>query len=364
MADSGMKGAGASFALVAAALLLAGCDRDDQQIKVYRVAKAPLENAPPPDASMPTNASSPSTMTATAPGPSTTAQPPKHWESQPLSQMRQASFLVRGENGATADISFVVLGPAAGNVLDNVNRWLGQIAQPPVNAEKLKSMIQPLSTPRGEIAVVDLSGQPENGDASKDGRIVGAVATDESGTAFFKMRGNAAVVGAEKENFLKWVSASRANASTTAAEPTQPASPPPDSDKPQIKWDVPAGWTPAAASAMRYVSFAVEKNGEKADISVVTFPGEGGGDLDNVNRWRQQIGLGAIDASALQAMVASKQAGDARIEMVDMSGASARVLAAWTRQKGRAWFFKMTGPASLVEQEKANFEKFLQSISF
>lgn len=281
--------------------------------------------------------------------------------------MRQASFLVRGENGATADISFVVLGPAAGNVLDNVNRWLGQIAQPPITAEKLKSMVQPLSTPRGEIAVVDLSGQPENGDASKDGRIVGAIATDESGTAFFKMRGNTAVVGAEKESFLKWVSASRANASTTAAAetPTQPAPPPPsDSDKPKIKWDVPPGWTPAPPSAMRYVSFAVEKNGEKADISVVTFPGEGGGDLDNVNRWRQQIGLGAIDASALKSMVASTQAGDARIDMVDMSGANARVLAAWTRQKGRAWFFKMTGPASLVEQEKANFEKFLKSISF
>src|SRR5215212_9572233 len=96
MADLGMKGTGASLALVAAVLLLAGCDRDDQQIKVYRVAKAPLENTPPPDAAMPTNASSPSTSMATAPGPNTTAQAPKHWVSQPLSQMRQASFLVRG----------------------------------------------------------------------------------------------------------------------------------------------------------------------------------------------------------------------------------------------------------------------------
>ena len=364
MADSGMKGAGASFAFMVAVLLLAGCDRDDQQIKVYRVAKAPLENTPPPAASMPTNASSPSTSAATASGPGTTAQPPKHWEAQPLSQMRQASFLVRGENGATADISFVALGPAAGNVLDNVNRWLGQVAQPPITEEKLKSMIQPLSTARGDVAVVDLTGQPENGDASKDGRIIGAIATDENGTAFFKMRGNNAVVGAEKENFLKWVSASRANASTTAAAETTKPSAPANPDKPQIKWDVPPGWSPAPPSAMRYVSFAVEKNGEKADVSVVTFPGDGGGDLDNVNRWRQQIGLPAIDASALKPMVTSTQAGDARIEMVDMSGASARVLAAWTRQNGRAWFFKMTGPASLVEQEKANFEKFLQSIRF
>src|SRR4051812_15030774 len=191
---------------------LCGCDRDDQQIKTYRVAKAPLESTPPPDTSMmPTNASSPAVASLSAPSSSTTAEVPKNWEAQPLSQMRLASFLVRGENGATADVSFVALGPAAGNVLDNVNRWLGQLKQPAVNQEKLKSMIQPVATDRGEVAFVDLSGQPENGDPNKDGRIVGAIAAEENGTSFFKMRGNAALVGAEKENFIKWVRTSRAS---------------------------------------------------------------------------------------------------------------------------------------------------------
>jgi hypothetical protein len=115
---------------------------------------------------------------------------------------------------------------------------------------------------------------------------------------------------------------------------------------------------------MRYASFATEKNGEKADISVVTFPGDGGSDLENVNRWRQQIGLPAVEAAALQSMVAAVHAGDVHIDTVDMAGANARVLAAWTRQNGRAWFFKLAGPANLVEQEKPKFEAFLQSIRF
>src|SRR4051812_43813561 len=202
---------GAVFLIIIGAVLaFCGCERDDQQIKVYRIAKAPLESTPPPDTSMmPTNASSPSASSLTVPGASNVADVPKNWEPQPLSQMRLASFLVRGANGATADISFVMLGPAAGNILDNVNRWLGQLKQPAVNEEKLRSTIQPLATTRGDVAVVDLSGEPENGDPNKDGRIIGAIATDETGTAFFKMRGNAALVGAEKENFLKWVSASR-----------------------------------------------------------------------------------------------------------------------------------------------------------
>ena len=362
-----MRGA-VSFAIIAATIAFCGCERDDQQIKVYRIAKAPLESTPPPDTAMmmPTNASSPSASSMTAPASMAVADVPKNWEPQPLSQMRLASFLVRGENGATADVSFVMLGPAAGNVLDNVNRWLGQIKQPAVTEEKLKSMVQPLATTRGDVAVVDLSGEPETGDPLKDGRIIGGIATDETGTAFFKMRGNVALVGAEKQNFLKWVSASRSasSAPATTTSTTTTTAPAADTEKPQIKWEAPAGWSPAPASAMRYASFAVEKNGEKADISVVTFPGDGGNDVDNINRWRQQIGLPAVGSEVLKSMIAPVHAGDVNLDSVDMSGTSARVLAAWTRQGGRAWFFKMSGPSPLLEQEKPKFVAFLQSIRF
>ena len=351
----------ASLSLVVAALLLGGCDRSDQQIKVYRVAKAPLENAPP-DAALPTNASSSSSLPVAAPNMSEAAIIAPNWEPQPPSQMRQASFLVHGDDGTVADISFVTLGPAAGNVLDNVNRWLGQLAQPPVTEEKLKSLIQPLRTARGEVAVVDLSGRPENGDEAKDGRIIGAIAADGTGTAFYKMRGNATLVGAEKENFLKWVSSSRSTDTTSSSTNATP--PPANSDKPQIKWEVPQGWSPAPVSAMRYASFAVEANGEKADISVVTFPGDGGSDTDNVNRWRQQLGVPGVDSNALKSMMTPVHAGEIHIDTVDMAGADARVVAGWLRRDGRAWFFKLTGPATVVEREKPGFVTFLQSVRF
>jgi hypothetical protein len=353
---------GVSVAIVAALALLCGCDRDDQQIKVYRVAKAPLETTSPPEAAMPTNASSPSALSASAPGltTATAAETPKNWEPQPLSQMREASFIVHSDNGATADISLVRLGPAAGNVLDNVNRWLGQLKQPAVTEEKLRAMIQPL----GDAAVVDLSGQPENGDPAKDGRIIGAIAADEKGTAFYKMRGNAALVGAEKENFLKWVGASRGGTSTSLAANATTTPAPSESDGPKIKWELPSGWSTTPPSAMRYASFSAEKNGEKADISVVTFPGDGGSDVDNVNRWRQQIGLPAVGEELLKPMITAVPAGEVHIDAIDMAGSSARLLAGWTRQGGRAWFFKMTGPPQLIEEEKPKFMAFLQSIRF
>src|SRR4030095_15909173 len=138
------------------------------------------------------------------------------------------------------DISFVKLGPAAGNVLDNVNRWLGQLGQPPVTPEKLTGMIQKLPTARGEVDVIDLNGKPEDGDASKDGRIIGAIASDEA-TSFFNMRGNPALVGAEKEKFLKWIAAVRTGAGSESTAMPQGAAP--SSNKPQVKWAV----TPACA---------------------------------------------------------------------------------------------------------------------
>src|SRR5262252_3681543 len=103
-------------------VLLAACD-NKSEIKVYRVSKAPLEETGAAEqGAMPANAPSPSMPGGMAPVASTASVPtPPNWQPQPLSQMRQASFLVRDESGAVADISLVSLGVSAGNVLENVN---------------------------------------------------------------------------------------------------------------------------------------------------------------------------------------------------------------------------------------------------
>ena len=337
--------------------LFAGCNRENDQIKVYRLAKPSGESEPiEKDAVASTNAPVKSTLER-VPTASNNVPTPAGWEPQPLSEMRQASFLIKGENGAVADISFVKLGPAAGNVLDNVNRWLSQLGQSPVTSEQLAEMIQKLPTARGEADVVDLNGKPEDGDASKDGRIVGAIASD-GGTSFFKMRGNAALVGAEKEKFLKWIAATLAGGGSESPSMAQVAVP--SSNKPEIKWDVPPDWSRGPSSAMRYASFAVAS--DHVDISVVTFPGDGGDDLGNINRWRQQLGLPPAEASGSN--VVPLKTNETTFSTIDIAGANARTVAAWTRKDGRAWFFKLTGTSTGVEKEKPNFVKFVQSVRF
>ena len=359
-----MKGYVVYFGLLV--VLIAGCDKKSE-IKVYRISKAPLEeSAPAQQNAMPTNAASPARPAGMAAAASTSVSTPPNWEPQPLSQMRQASFLVKGENGAVADISLVSLGPAAGNVLENVNRWLEQLGQPPITAEKLAEITQRLTTSIGEVTIVDLAGLPKDADPAKDGRIVAAIVPGSASTLFFKMRGNADLAEAQKPDFIKWVAAICA-AQTENKSPSMAAMPvaPQDSSAPQIKWKTPEGWTEVPPSSMRYASFSVSgEDDAKIDISIVTFPGEGGGNADNVNRWRRQVGLAPIDDKEITTKIVPMNAGSANFSMVDMAGGDSRVIAAWTRRTGRSWFFKMSGPGPLTEREKPKFFDFLRSIEF
>src|SRR5215471_7779535 len=76
----------------------------NSEIKVYRVSKARLEeSAPQQQETMPTNTAAPRMPGGLASAARTSLPTPPTWEPQPLSQMRQASFLVKGENGAVAD---------------------------------------------------------------------------------------------------------------------------------------------------------------------------------------------------------------------------------------------------------------------
>ena len=377
-----------TLAFVPATLtLLSGC-KDKEEIKVYRVSKAPLESPvaeaspagmPPmenPPAENPPMVGAPGMGAASADQPPLiTSNPPANWQPQPLSSMRQASYLLKGDNGATADISLVILPGPAGGILENINRWLSQLGQPAIDDAKLSQMGQHVTSPLGDVTVVDLQGLPAGGNELKDGRIVGGIAVAPEGTIFFKMHGNAALAESQKQAFIQWIGSVRMSDSTAATAPAAAAAPvaqsmppmpaPADSDKPPVKWDVPDTWKPAPGAAMRYATFTASgQNSGTAEISVVMLDGEGGGDLQNVNRWRGQIGLAPVADADLKSLIVPLKAKDSDILTVDIAGAKARMLAGWTRVDGRSWFFKLTGSDALATAEKQRFTKFLQSVQF
>jgi hypothetical protein len=138
-------------------------------------------------------------------------------------------------------------------------------------------------------------------------------------------------------------------------------------------WTKPESWTEQPASSMRRASFlSGEKDGERADISVVTLSGPAGGMLANVNRWRGQIALAEIDEATLNQQLEPIEIAGEQGHLMDMAGEKRpegktkpqRTVAAVIVHEGTSWFFKMTGEDSVVAAEKPAFIAFLKAFRF
>jgi hypothetical protein len=139
----------------------------------------------------------------------------------------------------------------------------------------------------------------------------------------------------------------------------------------QLTWKTPAGWTEAPPSDMRVASFKVAgANGKQADVSVIPLPGMAGTDSANVNRWRGQVGQPVMTDDELQKAAEKIEAGGQPAQLYDIAGknpaggGAERILGVIQHRDGMAWFYKMTGDADLVEQQKPAFVEFLKSLSF
>ena len=140
---------------------------------------------------------------------------------------------------------------------------------------------------------------------------------------------------------------------------------------PKLQYTVPADWQEAPPGPMRAASFRVAgKDGKQADVSVIPLPGLAGSDLDNVNRWRGQVGLPAVSEPELAKLAQAVEVAGQPANLYEQagtnagSGDSSRILAAIQRRDGVAWFFKMTGDDALVAQQKPAFVNFLKSVGF
>ena len=133
-----------------------------------------------------------------------------------------------------------------------------------------------------------------------------------------------------------------------------------------LAWQAPAGWVQKKASAMRKGSYAVPGPGGDADLSITAFPGDVGGELANVNRWRSQIGMTPLAASELDAAVSHLQVSNLDLVVVELfpkgDPKAKSILGAMVPYAGSTWFFKLSGPGTSVQAGRDAFLGFLRTV--
>jgi hypothetical protein len=347
-----------SIILGGAMFMAAVCNaRGDDEIRAYTVPKETSPVAATPD--IPVNAA-PVQWTA-----------PDSWQKLTPTSIRLGNFVVPGQNGKKAEVTVTSFPGAVGTELDNVNRWRRELGLEPVEQSGVSSEAVTVDGSEGKL--FDLAGA--------SARTVVAMIPHNSAMWFFKIRGDAEVVGAARaafSDFLKSVHFSGAVeevpppanvASSALPPPAPPVAADVAPDMPQ--WKPPTDWTETEPGPMIFKKFSIsDPAGAKAAVSISFFPGDVGGVFANVNRWRGQMGLSPLEADRLASVTETVETAGGKATLVDFTGTDAktgqlaRLIGAIVPHGEQTWFYKLLGSSALVGKEKDGFVQFVKGVHY
>src|ERR1043166_1829259 len=348
------------------ALLVSGCRREETT--AYSVPK---------EASAPIVAASAPTIPTAGGSAKVHWKVPAGWQELPGNEMRLGNFVVPGASGTKAEVSVLSFPGSVGTEIDNVNRWRGQIGLDPIAGDQLKAETVTVGGSNGKFYDI-------GGGADKK-RILAASVSRGENTWFFKMLGDDAVVAAQRNSFAEFLKSVSFDGTTSdATEPvvtkpvstntkkvpgaTEPITVESAAGKPQ--WKAPADWTAAAASAMIKAKYVIARaENQKAEVTISSFPGDVGGTLANVNRWRGQLGLSPVDQAGMEKLVSSVDVLGGKAMLVEMNGTDqtgqkTMMIAAMVPRSGETWFYKLIGHPEVVAAQKEAFIGFVQSVRY
>jgi hypothetical protein len=297
---------------------------------------------------------------------------PSGWEAQPAGGMRLANYLVP-VNGATGQVSVVVLPQVVGRDLEVLNIFRERLQVPPLESGELAALGAETAIGQDKGRLFDMLGAAAE-DGGVQNRLLVAVLEDGQASYYFNLFGPSALVETEKPQFLALLKSvvketEAAPAMTATRPPVAPVSPmaaatPTAEGRPQ--WEVPEGWRETPPTRMLLARFEAGGDSGKAEITVSMFPGDVGGTVANVNRWRAQIGLAPWgEAEVTQALAQLEVEGGTAmaVEFTDEKAQGGRRLIGVIWPRGtHTWFYKMVGDDAVVEREKSAFMRFVKSV--
>jgi hypothetical protein len=352
-----------------------GCDKDETAIRTYSAPK----DVPAPQVAADQTPASVSTSDQPEPGanlPITWTIPPG-WKQVPGSnQMRFATFAVSPAD-PKAQVTVVPLPMEAAAVLPNVNRWAGQLKLPAVSQSDLTTYTRQTQVSGEQATLVDMTGSAESGDPPT--RMLAAIVPHDDRAWFFTLKASEPLVAGQKAAFDQFIHSIQfpAGSAASAGPPSPDAAPSELPGKPSgetfklAKWKAPQGWQEEpGANRMRVTSFKVGSGAEQAEV-IVSHMGQGqtGSFVDNINRWRGQVGLEPILEQKVGDLKPIQMAGHEALFLA-LTGPSQsdqpakQILVAIDIEGRDFWFVKMLGPESLVSAQQDAFKQFLESMKF
>lgn len=129
-----------------------------------------------------------------------------------------------------------------------------------------------------------------------------------------------------------------------------------------ILYTTPTDWTELPASGIRKAYLQVSGENGTADLTITAFPGDVGGVLANINRWRGQIGLEPATADQVASFTEQINIFQHGGLYVEIDGAPDSIRAAILPFHGYTWFIKLQGASSTVFENEIIFKEFLDTI--
>jgi len=278
---------------------------------------------------------------------------PDGWKEKPGSGMR---FATVNTGQPKLDVSVISL-PTPQDVLENVNRWQGQLQSPSLTEDQLAKKAQQIEIGGQTATVVNLAGTLQAGGGAPFMRGGGPFSGGAGPMAKRELPSGHPPIGG---------SGGSAGGSTGGSG-TKSASPGPAPD-PGFQFTTPDDWEPGRVGGMRKLAFTTESDEGATEFTVITLPKAGGAVLPNVNRWRGQVGLEPVDQAGLADVTEEIEVSGLPATLIEMAGpedSDAKAMSVVMAERdGIVWFYKLMGDAPAVAGQKKQFDAFIQSIEF
>ncbi|MFN7137810.1 MAG: hypothetical protein ACK4UN_00570, partial [Limisphaerales bacterium] len=280
--------------------------------------------------------------------------------------MRVGNFSIE-KGDQKAELAILPFPGGVGGELENVNRWRGEIGLEPVSeASDTSETVRIGSEP---AKLFDLQGPKLS--------TLGAMIQRDGTTWVFKMRGDKELVAENKGTLVEFLKTVQFAETRRKAAPAYVQAEEDDHEDHTghdhgPKWQVPSNWKEGGQKPMVVKNWDVAGENTTANIAISSFPGQVGGVVANVNRWRGQIGLRPMSEAEVRNAVQVLETSDGHSQALvfDFEGTDpktskpTRLVAAIVPHGDETWFYKMTGDIPLVEREKAAFLKLVQTANY